>query len=450
MAFISIHSNQSNCLWPFALVSIIVVAMGSLSDCYDPLDPNGNITVTFDTYQWEDDGYSAKVTIQNFYQYRHVDQPGWKLGWIWAQNEMIWSMKGAFATKQGNCSSFKSDMLHSCVKDPEILDLMPDSSPDQMTDGCCRGGLLDAWAINPSKSFSSFQLKVGNLQANSFGTAPLNLTLMAPGLGYTCGPLLDVNPTVSLDIGGKRQVQVFRTWKTTCTYSSFIAAKTPVCCVSLSTFYNPTITACPLCSCGCRSADITTEICKRTSSPLTNDVQSDPDVVKCTDHMCPIRVHWHIMSNYVDHWRVKLTVTNYNYHKSFLDWNLLVQHPGFSQRTTIYSFNSTMLPDGFRDEVALFWGIPYVNAELISTTEDELGSVTTEMLLKKDMESFTFSHGWAFPRRLYFNGESCQMPLPDSFPTLPNGAVFIFAQPPHCLFLLLTYLTSQALLVPWL
>jgi hypothetical protein len=95
------------------------------------------------------------------------------------------------------------------VKDPEILDLMPDSSPENKSVDCCRGGLLDAWAINPSQSFSSFQIKVGNLQQNSFGRAPLNLTLMAPGLGYTCGPLLDVDPTVSLDIGGRRQVQVF-------------------------------------------------------------------------------------------------------------------------------------------------------------------------------------------------------------------------------------------------
>ncbi|KAL6210053.1 hypothetical protein ACLB2K_020991 [Fragaria x ananassa] len=220
-------------------------------------------------------------------------------------------MKGAFATKQGNCSSFKSDTLHSCVKDPEILDLMPDSSPENMSVGCCRGGLLDAWAINPSESFSSFEIKVGNLQQNSFGTAPLNLTLMAPGLGYTCGPLLDADPTVSLDIGGKRQVQVF-------------------------------------------------------------------------------------------------------------------------------------------NEVALFWGIPYVNTELISTNEDQVGSVSTDMLLKKDLDSFTFSNGWAFPRRLYFNGESCQMPLPDSFPTLPNAAVSNFAKSSHCLFLLLTFLTSQALLVPWL
>ncbi|CAL5394029.1 unnamed protein product [Camellia sinensis] len=27
------------------------------SDCYDPLDPNGNVTATFDILQWTVDGY---------------------------------------------------------------------------------------------------------------------------------------------------------------------------------------------------------------------------------------------------------------------------------------------------------------------------------------------------------------------------------------------------------
>lgn len=51
-----------------------------------------------------------------------------------------------------------------------------------------------------------------------------------------------------------------------------------------------------------------------------------------------------------------------------------------------------------------------------------MGSVTTEILLLKDMTSFTLSNGWAFPRRIYFNGENCEMPLPQTFPMLPNGS----------------------------
>lgn len=175
------------------------------------------------------------------------------------------------------------------------------------------------------------------------------------------------------------------TWKSTCTYSSFLANKTPMCCASLSTFYNPTITSCPKCSCGCREADKTTVSCttcvliveywlhslamkacrlrnfgcflliclssccaslNATYLSLYCSVcsSSNPDLVQCTDHMCPVGVHWHIKNNYMNQWRVKLTISNYNYQRNFSDWNVLVQHPGFSQPSTAYSFNSTMLP----------------------------------------------------------------------------------------------------------
>ncbi|KAA8546063.1 hypothetical protein F0562_020486 [Nyssa sinensis] len=410
-------------LWRFALRLIFLLAMCSFSDCYDPLDPNGNITVTFDILQWTVDGYVARVTIQNFYQYRHVDKPGWQLGWTWTRNEVIWSMSGAFATQQGNCSAFKSQIPHSCKKDPVMLDLMPEALPQNRSEDCCRGGILAAWAINPFNSFSSFEITVGNLEGNYSAYKPANLTLMAPGPGYTCGPVVDTDPTVWSVIGGKREEQVFRTWKSTCTYSSYIANKNPVCCVSLSTFYNPTITSCPQCSCGCRTADQSRTSCIRQDYPSSQtDSLSNFDRVQCTDHMCPLQVHWHVKNNYMDHWRVKLTISNHNYGKNYSDWNVLVQHPGFSQSATTYSFNSTLLPTvGFTDEVALFWGLEYYNNELLQADEKQQGSVTTEILLSKDSKAFTLRNGWTLPRRIYFNGENCEMPLPDTFPMLPNA-----------------------------
>ncbi|GMY05547.1 COBRA-like protein 1 [Fagus crenata] len=421
-------------VWSFALVSIVLVAICSLSDCYDPLDPNGNITVTFDIHKWTTDGYLARVTIQNFYQYRHVDKPGWSIGWSWTNNEVIWSMSGAFATQQGNCETFKSTP-HCCKRDPVR-------------------GLLPWWssfclAIDPSNSFSSFEIKVGNLVGNFSAYEPQNLTLIAPGPGYTCGPILDTDPTVSLDVGGRRQIQVLKTWKSTCTYSSFLANKKPVCCVSLSTFYNPNITPCPKCSCGCRDADKTTASCLREVYPSSiSDFSNNLDEVQCTDHMCPVRVHWHVKSNYMSYWRVKLTISNYDYQSNFSNWNMVVQHSGFSQPATTYSFNSTVLPTvGFGDEVALFWGIEYFNTILLHADEDQVGSLSSEILFNKDTDSFTLSNGWAFPRRIYFNGENCEMPLPDTFPMLPNGSSSL--KPSYCKILLLLFFTFITL-VTWL
>ncbi|BAT77556.1 COBRA-like protein [Vigna angularis] len=400
---------------------MVFFALFIFSDCFDPLDSTGNISVTFDIYQRTDDGYLARVTLQNYHQYRHVEKPGWKLGWKWAKNEVIWSMSGAIATDRGNCSSYSgSQMPHSCKNDPIIVDLSPEVSKNR-SEHCCRGGLLSAWSIDPFNAFSSFELEVRNVGDNPLGQAPNNLTLMAPGPGYTCSPLLDTDPSVSSDFGGLRQVPVLRTWKSTCAYSSFLANTLPVCCVSLSSFYNPIVTSCRDCSCGCREADKSTASCIRPDSLSRSNEDNTIEIVECTDHMCPVRVHWHFKNNYMNQWRVKLTISNYNYNKNYSNWNLLVQHPGFTQKTSTYSFNSTKLPTlGIQDGVSLFWGIDYYNNELLHSDKAKVGIVTTEILLDKDPNSFTISNGWAFPRRIYFNGDNCEMPLPDSFPMLPN------------------------------
>ncbi|KAI3804002.1 hypothetical protein L1987_32169 [Smallanthus sonchifolius] len=406
--------------WCFQVTFMLLFAICSFTDCYDPLDPNGNVTITFDTLQWTNDGYVARVSIQNYYQYRQVDKPGWKLGFTWTNNEVIWSISGAIATHRGNCSSFKDEIPHCCMQTPEIVDLMPDSRSPNSPENCCRGGLLSASAINPTQASSSFDIVVGNLKGNLSTNMPVNVTLLAPGGGYTCSPIQETQPTVSLVDGGIRDEQVFRTWKSTCTYSTYLANKTPVCCVSLSTFYSPQITTCPQCSCGCRPANKNTLSCISGSSG--SEFVTASDALRCTDHMCPLRVHWHIKTNYIDHWRVKLTVTNLNYNRNYSNWNLVVHHPGFSQPATTYSFNTTLLHTaGISDDVALFWGIDYYNRELLNANKDQVGSVSTEILLAKDHKTFTLHNGWALPRTIYFSGENCVMPSPDTYPMLPNG-----------------------------
>lgn len=55
--------------------------------------------------------------------------------------------------------------------------------------------------------------------------------------------------------------------------------------------------------------------------------------------MCPARVHWHVKLNYKAYWRVKITITNFNYRVNYTQWNLVVQHPNFDNLTQIFSFN---------------------------------------------------------------------------------------------------------------
>ena len=68
----------------------------------------------------------------------------------------------------------------------------------------------------------------------------------------------------------------------------------------------------------------------------------------------------------------------------------------------------------------MFWGIEYYNEMLLQ--EGELGNVQSEMLLLKDPGIFTFQGGWAFPRRVLFDGHECVMPSPDDYPSLPQGS----------------------------
>lgn len=68
----------------------------------------------------------------------------------------------------------------------------------------------------------------------------------------------------------------------------------------------------------------------------------------------------------------------------------------------------------------MFWGVKYYNDMLLHA--GDLGNVQTEILLRKDPDIFTFNQGWAFPRRLSFNGDDCVMPPPDNYPMLPNGS----------------------------
>lgn len=100
----------------------------------------------------------------------------------------------------------------------------------------------------------------------------------------------------------------------------------------------------------------------------------------------------------------------------------------------------------FADKVALFWGIRYYNEELLQVIDRKLGSVNTEVLLEKKPNKFTFNNGWAFPRRIYFNGENCVMPLPETYPTLPNGSS---KHRPFCSLLFFLITMTYKILFAW-
>jgi len=150
----------------------------------------------------------ATVTMNNFQIYRHIQNPGWTLGWTWAKKEVIWSMVGAQTTEQGDCSKFKGNVPHCCKKTPTVVDLLPGVPYNQQFSNCCKGGVIGAWGQDPSAAVSQFQVSAGLAgTTNKTVKLPKNFTLLGPGPGYTCGPAKIVPSTVFLTTDKRRKTQ---------------------------------------------------------------------------------------------------------------------------------------------------------------------------------------------------------------------------------------------------
>ncbi|RZR79992.1 hypothetical protein BHM03_00005885 [Ensete ventricosum] len=341
------------------------------------------------------------VSIYNYQLYRHIERPGWRLGWTWPNDEVIWDMRGAEATNQGNCSKFKGDSIpHCCEKSPTIVDLPPGTPYNMQTKNCCRGGVLSSLAQDSSLAKASFQMTMESANISSPATGkPSNFTLGIPG--YTCSNATVVAPS-------KFQVDKQRTTQ------------------ALS--------------------EVGGEQSNFLQLPNGDGGSTTSPALWCTTHMCPIRVHWHVKESYREYWRVKVTITNFDMQSNYSDWNLVIQHPSFRSILQIFSFNYLPLVHyGEINDTGMFWGIKHYNDMLIQYGEN--GNVQTEMLLHKDAADFTFSGGWAFPRRLSFNGHECVMPPPDAYPTLPNGSSTMSSLV-HCVSLgLSSFLLSVVLLL---
>ncbi|KAM0920386.1 hypothetical protein ACQ4PT_007538 [Festuca glaucescens] len=429
----------------FALLIFLCYLSSRFADAYDPVDPLGNITINWD-FLTIDTTYSVLVSIHNYQLYRHIERPGWRLGWAWSGHEIIWDVRGAETTELGNCSGVHFDPAHPphcCDKRPVMVDLPRGAPYNVQVPNCCRGGVLSSLTQNNSTATAAFQMSVGTFDRDGGNTngnpvKPTNFSIGVPG--YTCSNATQV-PATRSKVDERRHVQVLLTWQITCSYSQFRDGPSPSCCVSLSSFYNSTIVGCPQCSCGCPRSPSAPQ-CFRSEMHVSvlnfsenmhsfrdgeqsklqalPDTDGDPPapVIRCTEHMCPIRVHWHVKQNYREYWRVKASITNYDVVSNYSDWNLVVRHPNLGNLTQLFSFNyQPLIQYDAINDTAMFWGIVNYNEMLLRD-----GNVQTEMILKKDPSDFTFSGGWAFPRRVYFNGHQCAMPSPDQYPSLPNAA----------------------------
>ncbi|KAI3917897.1 hypothetical protein MKW98_000131 [Papaver atlanticum] len=420
------------------------------ADGFDQLDPHGMIEIKWDILTWEDDTYNAQISILNKQAFRHIEKPGWRLGWTWQNDEVIWHIVGAEATEQGDCRRIPGKPPHTCEKQPEIIDLLPGVPYNMQTSNCCKGGVLTTEIQDPSKHGAFFQMSVGKALFMEIvnGTAKPSVNQTAPAAPPPAddGDKDQQPPSKDKhDTGKGKEKRDQDTWKLTCTYSQMQASQTPTCCVSMSSFYNDTIVQCPTCSCACRR-DPTKQCIDPTKDlqPLIELPHSEDEVVppkvRCTEHMCPIRIHWHVKTSYKDYWRVQVTVHNFNFVKNYSDWSLVVQHPNLKSLVQVFSFNYKPLLVFPTNDTGMFWGIPFYNNMLMQSSVDA-GNVQTEILLKKD-PGFTFGGGFAFPVKISFNGDLCVMPPPDQYPRLPNSSFSLSSNSRPILFSMFLLLLS--------
>nr|GMC89743.1 cobra-like protein 6 [Ipomoea batatas] len=197
----------------FLILLLSLMCLLGNGDGYDPLDPNGNISIKWDIIEENDDNQVVTVSIFNYQLYRHIDHPGWKLSWQWPGDGVIWDMWGAEATEQGNCSAFKTGQRpHCCEKKPVIIDLLPGTRFNKQFLNCCKGGVLSSMTQDPEKYLAAFQMSIGRVSSKSKSSSaaaaaviPGNFTLGVPG--YTCGEAFEVPPSKFVEDHGRRTTQ---------------------------------------------------------------------------------------------------------------------------------------------------------------------------------------------------------------------------------------------------
>ncbi|KAG1366760.1 putative COBRA-like protein 1 [Cocos nucifera] len=113
-------------------------------------------------------------------------------------------------------------------------------------------------------------------------------------------------------------------------------------------------------------------------------------------------------------------MTNFNYCLNYLQ-TVIVQHPNLNNVTKVIGFNyKPLVPYGSINDTGMFYGMKYYNDLLMEA--GPLGNVQSELLLQKDQNIFTLKQGWVFPHKVYFNGDECAIPPPDSNPYLHTSA----------------------------
>lgn len=415
----------------------------------------GDLTITYDVLQAYGNNYLAQVTMDNHNPLGRLDH--WNMTWEWRRGEFIYSMRGAYSHRKdvSECTygaagqyyqDFDFSKVITCEKRPIIGDLPPDREKDKDVGNvpfCCRNGTLLPTTMDETKARSVFQMQVFKMPPD------LNRTALYPpekwkvvgvlNPQYKCGAAMRVDPTEFPDPSGLQAVTLaIATWQVVCNITRPAKGRTR-CCASYSAYYNDSVVPCSACACGCDngerrcSADeqlllppetLLVPFENRTEKAVTwarINHRRLPRPLPCPDN-CRVSINWHLSSNYVNGWSVRITLFNWG-EVVFADWFLAVQldvtAAGFQRA---YSFNGTLMEEV--KETVFMTGLPGLNYLMAETNgthpmrDPKVPGKQQSVLTfhKKHLGSRPTADRDLFPTRLFFNGEECDLPtiLPEA------------------------------------
>lgn len=429
---------------------------------------DGDVIIMYDVIRTYEDYYWAQVNISNHNPLGRLDN--WKLNWEWMSEEFINAMKGAYPSvvdtrdciygRQGqHYPKMDFSQALSCEKLPTIIDLPPTSENDTNLGLfllCCRNGTILSPSMDPSKSFSVFQMQV-------FKMPPyLNRSLLIPpqnwkingtfNSDFECGPPIPVSPSHLSDPNGlPSKRSAVASWQVVCNITHF-KDQSPKCCVSFSAFYNDSVVPCSTCACGCNTNPSQTCSANETALllpystlllPFENRTREAlewarikrmtvPNPLPCGDG-CGVSINWHVLSDYRGGWNARISLFNWD-DNAFADWFAAVQldnaAPGFEK---FYSFNGSALPES--NNTLFMQGFKNLNYLLAERDGDNPRKDPRVPGMQQSVISFTkkktpginVAGEDGFPTKVIFNGEECALPaIRPSSGHKTNAAPFAF------------------------
>ncbi|CAF2245233.1 unnamed protein product [Brassica napus] len=423
---------------------------------------HGDLNIIYDVLQAYTSNYMAQASHQSI----NNDSPlgrldHWNLTWEWMRGEFIHSLRGAYSAEKNpsECLHSKAGQFYgdldfsqvaTCQKKPIIKDLPAERKDDKLLGKlpfCCKNGTLLPAHMDSSKSRAIFQLQVYKVPPDQNRTAffpPQHWKI--DGIvnpQYKCGTPIRVDATGFPDPSGlQATTYAFASWQVVCNITK-PKPKAARCCVSYSAFYNDSAIPCNTCACGC--GDIDTDTCNANARPLLLPPDSllvpfenrtlkakvwarrkhmaVPKKLPCPDN-CGISLNWHVNSDYADGWSARVTLFNWGAN-AVEDWFAAVDlgKAGLGYEN-VYSFNGTRVPP--KNQTIFFQGVRGMNF-LIGLTNGSNpardpkvpGKMQSVISFKKHLGSLNIPRGDGFPKRVFFNGEECE--LPKYFPKKSYG-----------------------------